>query len=316
MPQQADAPRVTRGASDTGEPLGAHVTPARQLGAGIGLRAPHASEVWATRPRVGWLEVHAENYMGGGAALPALEALREHYPIALHGVGLSLGRADDLDARHLARMRRLVERLDPVLVSEHLAWSAFGGGYLNHLLPLPCTEEALAVLSRHVDRVQSALGRAILVENPASYLRFRHSPIPEPEFLGELARRTGSRLLCDVNNVHVSAHNLGFDPAAYLDALPAGAVGEIHLAGHAVNEADGRTVLIDDHGAPVSESVWSLYERALDRFGPVATLVEWDTNLPPLSALVAEARRAAVRLAARTPEIGAGHEGDADAGAA
>jgi hypothetical protein len=261
---------------------------------------------------VGWLEVHPENYMGGGAALRGLEALRAHYPVALHGVGLSLGRADDLDARHLARLRRLVERLDPAIVSEHLAWSAFGDAYLNHLLPLPCTEEALAVLGRHVDRVQSELGRAILVENPSSYLRFRHSPIPEPEFLAELARRTGCRLLCDVNNVHVSAHNLAFDPAAYLDALPAGSVGEIHLAGHSANDADGRTVLIDDHGARVSESVWSLYGRALDRFGPVATLVEWDTNLPPLPVLLAEANQAAVMLAARTPQAETGRGADAD----
>ena len=233
--------------------LAAHET--WQIRTGIGLRASHVSEVMATRPPAGWLEVHAENYMGG-AALRTLEILREHYPIAVHGVGLSLGRADDLDERHLARLQRLVERIDPMIVSEHLSWSQVGGAYLNHLLPLPYTEESLAVVSRHVDQVQARLGRRVLVENPSSYLRFRHSPIPEPEFLCELVRRTGCGLLCDVNNVYVSAHNLSFDPAAYLEALPADAVAEIHVAGHAVNDADGRTVLIDDHGSPVVEEVW------------------------------------------------------------
>jgi hypothetical protein len=272
------------------------------------------SEIIATRPPVGWLEVRAENYMGGGAAVRTLEALREDYPIAMHGVGLSLGRADALDERHLARLKRLVERLAPALVSEHLAWSEIDGGYLNHLLPLPYTEEALDIVSRHVDQLQERLGRQVLVENPSSYLRFRHSPIAEPEFLRELVRRTGCGLLCDVNNAYVSGHNLGFDPAAYLDALPAGAVGEIHLAGHAVNDADGRTVLIDDHGSAPIEDVWSLYRRALARFGPLPTLVEWDTNLPPLAVLLAEAARADGMLAAATVERAAG--GDPDARAA
>jgi uncharacterized protein (UPF0276 family) len=268
----------------------------------------------ASHPPVGWLEVHAENYMGGAAAIRALEVLRGDYPIALHGVGLSLGRADALDERHLARLHRLVERLAPAIVSEHLAWSEVGSGYLNHLLPLPYTEEALGIVGRHVDQLQERLGRQVLVENPSSYLRFRHSPIAEPEFLRELVRRTGCGLLCDVNNAYVSGHNLGFDPAAYLDALPAGAVGEIHLAGHAVNEADGRTVLIDDHGSAPIEDVWSLYRRALARFGPVPTLVEWDTNLPPLAVLVAEAARADDVLAAPTGE--GARKGDPDARAA
>ena len=290
-PQALVAPRGTRG---TPRYSMASTAPreTRHLGTGIGLRAPHVSEVMATKPRIGWLEVHAENYMGGGAALRTLEALREDYPIALHGVGLSLGRADALDERHLARLQRLVERLAPAIVSEHLAWSEIGGGYLNHLLPLPYTEEALATVGRHVDEVQERLGRPVLVENPSSYLRFRHSTIAEPEFLCELVRRTGCGLLCDVNNVYVSGHNLGFDPGAYLDALPADAVGEIHVAGHAVNDADGQIVLIDDHGSPVIDEVWSLYRRALARFGPVPTLVEWDTNIPPLAVLLAEAARA------------------------
>jgi uncharacterized protein (UPF0276 family) len=260
--------------------------------AGIGLRSPHLAEVLATRPAIPWLEVHPENYLGGGPAVRALEALRRDYPISLHAVGLSLGSATGPDPRHLARVRELVQRLAPALVSEHLAWSQVGGAYLNHLLPLPYTEESLAAVCRNVDAVQDALGRPVLVENPSGYLRFRASTIPEAEFLAALAGRTGCGLLCDVNNVHVTACNLGLDPAAYLDALPAGAVGEIHLAGHSVNDADGLPILIDDHGSPVADPVWALYERALHRFGPVPSLVEWDTAVPALDVLVAEAQRA------------------------
>ena len=263
---------------------------------GIGLRAPHVAEIVTTRPRIAWLEVHAENYMGGGPAPAALDSLRRDYPVAVHGVGLSLGSAEGLDARHLERLRQLVQRIDPAAISEHLSWSASGGAYLNHLLPLPYTEEVLAVVSRHLDEAQTRLRRRILLENPSSYLRFRHSPIPEPQFLAELVRRTGCGLLCDVNNVHVSGHNLGFDAIDYLDALPAAAVGEIHLAGHAVNDADGRSVLIDDHGSPVAAAVWGLYEHALARFGPRPTLIEWDTDIPALPVLLAEADAAARRL--------------------
>jgi hypothetical protein len=265
--------------------------------AGIGLRAPHVDELLATRPAITWLEVHPENYMMGGPARATLDRVRADYPVALHGVGLSLGTAGEIDRRHLGRLASLAERIAPCLVSEHLSWSAAGGAYLNHLLPLPGTEESLAVVARHVDEAQEALGRRILVENPSSYLRFRHSPIPEPEFLAALVRRTGCGLLCDVNNVFVSASNVGFDAAAYLDALPAEAVGEVHLAGHCARDADGHTVLIDDHGSPVSEAVWRLYARALDRFGPVPTLIEWDTDLPALAALLAEARRSDEMLA-------------------
>jgi uncharacterized protein (UPF0276 family) len=261
--------------------------------AGIGLRAPHVAEIVATRPAVAWLEAHPENYMGGGPAVRQLDRVRETYPVALHGVGLSLGSADGIDRRHLARLKTLVERIEPILVSEHLSWSTTGGAYLNHLLPLPSTEETLAVLCRHVDETQRALGRAILVENPSAYLRFQHSPIPEPEFLAELARRTGCGLLCDLNNVWVTCRNLGLDPDAWVDALPPAAVGEIHLAGHAVNEADGRTILIDDHGSRVGPEVWRLHARAVARFGPVPTLVEWDTDIPALAVLLAEACQAA-----------------------
>jgi uncharacterized protein len=260
--------------------------------AGIGLRAPHVAEVMATRPAIAFLEVHTENYLGGGPAVTALERLRHDYPVSLHGVGLSLGGNDPLDDRHLLRVKGLVERIQPALVSEHLAWSVGGGAYLNHLLPMPYDDARLDATSRRIERVQETLGRTILVENPARYLRFRQSPIPEPEFLLELGRRTGCRVLLDVNNIYVSSINFGEEPLAYLDALSTDAIGEIHLAGHATNDADGKTILIDDHGSRVAEAVWDLYRAALRRFGPVPTLVEWDTNLPELSVLLDEAELA------------------------
>jgi uncharacterized protein (UPF0276 family) len=247
------------------------------------------AEILTTRPRVGWLEVHAENYMGGGPAGRALERIRRDYPISIHGVGLSLGTAEGLDLGHLERLAALVERFEPGLVSEHLSWSTLGGAYLNHLLPLPYTDETLTLVCAHVQRVQERLARPILVENPSSYARFEESPIPEVEFLNDLARRTGCGLLCDVNNLYVTARNLDGDADAYLDRLEPTAVGEIHLAGHAVNDADGRPILIDDHGCRVSEAVWRLYARGLARFGPVPTVVEWDTDLPSLSVLLGEA---------------------------
>jgi uncharacterized protein len=264
--------------------------------AGIGLRSPHVDEVRLTRPALPWLEVHPENYLGGGPAVRALESIRRDYPISFHAVGLSVGSAEGVDRRHLARIKGLVDRFQPTMVSEHLAWSRAGGSYLNHLLPLPYTEESLAAVSRNVDDVQTTLGRRVLVENPSGYLRFAASTIPEPDFLAALVARTGCGLLCDVNNIHVTAANLGLDARAYLAALPAGAIEEIHVAGHSVNEAAGRPILIDDHGSPVGAPVWGLYEEALRRFGPRPTLVEWDTEIPPLETLVAEARRADARL--------------------
>jgi uncharacterized protein (UPF0276 family) len=276
-------------------------------GSGIGLRSSHVAEVLATRPAIDWLEVHAENYMGGGPAVRALERIRGDYPVSIHGVGLSLGSTDGLDAVHLERLAGLVERLQPALVSEHLSWSLTDGAYLNHLLPLPYTEEALAVVSEHVDRAQERLGRRLLIENPSSYLRFRHSPMPEAEFLNALVRRTGCGLLCDVNNVYVSCENLGGDAAAYLEAIEPAAVEEIHLAGHAVNDADGRAMLIDDHGSRVAEAVWRLHARALARFGAVPTLVEWDTDVPPLVTLLEEAAKANVMLRGALPDDGDAH---------
>ena len=257
---------------------------------GIGLRLRHVVEIAATRPHLGLLEVHAENYMAETAALDHLLELRRDYPVSIHGVALSLGSAEELDRVHLGRLRALIERVEPVLVSEHLAWSAIGGAYLNDLLPLPYTEESLDVFCRHVDEAQETLARQLLIENPSSYLRFRHSTVPEAAFLTETVRRTGCGILCDVNNIYVSATNFRFDPIAYLDALPAAAIGEIHLAGHHV--AEDVAVLIDDHGSRVAQPVWELYGQALRRFGAVPTLIEWDTNIPALNVLLDEARHA------------------------
>lgn len=268
--------------------------------AGIGLRFRHHQFVIDTRPDVAWFEVHTENYMGGGNAPRCLDRIRRDYPVSLHGVGLSLGSAEGLDGEHLARVRNVVERVQPGLVSEHLSWSIAGGAYagrayagrtyLADLLPLPLTEEALAVVCRHVDEVQTGLKRRILIENPSTYLRFRHSTIPEWEFISAVARRTGCGILCDVNNIHVSAGNHGWDAIAYLAALPPASIGEIHLAGHSIRRLEeGRILRIDDHGARVAAEVWTLFGEALKRFGPVPTLIEWDTDVPPLEILMAEA---------------------------
>jgi uncharacterized protein len=264
--------------------------PASSCSAGIGLRAPHIAEIAAVRPKLGFLEVHAENYMPETVALDRLLELRRDYPVSLHGVALSLGSAEELDRVHLGRFKALIECIEPMLVSEHLAWSAIAGAYLNDLLPLPYTEESLDLFCRHVEEGQEALGRRLLIENPSSYLRYRHSCIPEPEFLTEVARRTGCGILCDVNNIYVSAKNFGFDPITYLDALPVEAIGEIHLAGH--HAAEDVDILIDDHGSRVAEPVWDLHAAALRRFGPVPTLIEWDTNLPALEILLDEVRHA------------------------
>lgn len=266
--------------------------------AGVGLRFPHHQVFVDTRPPVGWVEVHTENYMGGGTPLRYLETIRRDYPVSLHGVGLSLGSVDGLDPAHLERLARVVGHIEPALVSEHLSWSVVGQTYLADLLPLPMTEEALGVVCRHVDQAQEWLGRQMLVENPSTYLQFRHSTIPEWEFLASVAARTGCGILCDVNNIYVSAQNHGWDASAYLRALPPAAIGEIHLAGHSVTTLDSGAVLrIDDHGSRVDPAVWALYAEALALFGPVRTLIEWDTNIPPLPVLLDEAAQAERLLA-------------------
>jgi len=261
--------------------------------AGIGLRFQHHQAFVDARHDVAWLEVHTENYMGGGTPLRYLEAISADYPLSFHGVGLSLGGAEELDREHLERLRGVVERFQPALVSEHLSWSVVGGRYLADLLPLPMTEEALEVVCRHVDQTQAYLRRRILVENPSSYLRYRHSTIPEWEFLTAVAARAGCGILCDVNNIYVSARNHGWDASNYLTALPRTAVEEIHLAGHSVRQLEGgHTLRIDDHGSRVVSEVWALYAEALALFGPVPTLIEWDTNVPPVDVLLDEAAQA------------------------
>jgi uncharacterized protein (UPF0276 family) len=242
--------------------------------AGIGLRFSHHDAVVTEKPAIAWFEVHPENYMGGGKPIAYLERIRRDYPISLHGVGLSLGSADGLDAAHLDRLRRLADRIEPGLVSEHLSWSAIEDKHFPELLPLPLTEETLDVVCRNVEVMQGVLGRRILIENPSSYLRFRHSTILEWEFIAAVAQHTGCGILCDVNNIFVSAANHGFDPRQYLNALPPAAIGEIHLAGHRLRRFDdGRTIRIDDHGSRVCGEVWALYRDAIARFGRVPTLI-------------------------------------------
>jgi hypothetical protein len=262
------------------------MAPAPAYKTGIGLRTPHYRGVLSGRPDVGFLEVHSENYFGdGGQPLAVLERVSHHYPISLHGVGLSLGSAQSLDRAHLGKLKTLVQRFDPWLVSEHLAWVGADGVFLNDLLPLPYTEESFAVMAIHVTQIQDALGRRILIENPSSYIAYTHSTIGEAEFLARLAAETGCGLLLDVNNVYVSACNHGFDPAAYLRTIPSYAVEQFHLAGHAREE----DLLIDTHDRPVSEAVWKLYRLALHIIGDRPTLIERDSNLPPLQELVDEA---------------------------
>ncbi|MET0382319.1 MAG: DUF692 domain-containing protein [Burkholderiaceae bacterium] len=256
---------------------------------GIGLRQPHYRDLFERRPPLGFVEVHSENFfLEGGASMHALERAREAYPISLHGVGLSLGSADRLAEHHLAKLRRLVERVEPAIVSEHLSWGGVGGVDFNDLLPLPHTHEALALLSARVARVQDELRRPILIENLSAYVEFSGRDMTETGFLAELSRRTGCGLLLDLNNLYVNAVNFGFDPVARLAELSGASIGQMHLAGHTVTEA----CLIDTHGSVVCDPVWALYEEACRRFGPRPTLIEWDTDLPALDVLLGEAAHA------------------------
>ena len=262
------------------------------LSAGIGLRQPHHADVLAAKPQVGFMEIHAENFMCGGAQIRFLELVRKQWPISVHGVGLGLGGAHDLDGNHLDRLAALVDRIDPLMVSEHVAWCGGPGQFMNDLLPPLYTEAALDILVRHIDQVQSRLKRRILIENPSTYFEYVASDMPEGAYLAEAARRSGCGLLLDVNNLYVNQRNHGADPLAIMDALPAAAVKEIHIAGHHVAELGDATLLIDNHGAPVSDAVWRLYAAAITRFPVAVTLVEWDSDIPPLDVLVAEAHGA------------------------
>jgi uncharacterized protein (UPF0276 family) len=242
---------------------------------------------------VGFLEIHAENYMGaGGLPHAQLAALRDRFPLSIHGVGLSIGGARGLDPAHLSRLKTLCDRYEPESFSEHLAWSSHGAEYLNDLLPLPYTAETLALVVEHVDQVQTALGRRMLLENPATYVLFAQSTISETEFLAEVAKQTGCGLLLDVNNVHVSTTNHRTDPHDWIAALPMSLVGEIHLGGHVEEMLPSGPLLIDTHGQPVAEAVWSLFAEVVRLAGPRPTLVEWDNDLPEWPLLAAEAARA------------------------
>jgi uncharacterized protein (UPF0276 family) len=257
--------------------------------AGIGFRGVHHQAFATERPAVGWIEAHTENYFHeGGPAGRALERARANYPLSLHGVGLGLGSADGVDREHLAKVKRAIARFEPALVSEHACWGRADGEFFNDLLPLPYTDEAVELLARQVGEAQDFLGVRLLIENVSAYVTFEHSCLTEWEFLAAVAVTSGCGLLLDVNNVYVSSHNLGLDAQAFIDGLPQDRVGEIHLAGH----ANSAGVLIDDHGSQVSDAVWHLYRHAVNRFGAIPTLIEWDTRIPALATLVAESRRA------------------------
>lgn len=268
--------------------------------AGLSFKPIHYEQAMACPAAGLWFEVHAENYMvDGGPRLTTLTALRERFPVSIHGVGLSLAGVDEPDRQHLARLKHLNDRFEPFLLSEHLAWSNFSGTNFPDLLPFPRTDEALAIIARNIDITQSALGRQILIENPALYLQLEGHEWPESLFLAELVRRTGCGLLIDVNNVFVSSTNLDFDPISYLDALPRGVIGEIHLAGHSEDPLLGRSLLIDSHDAPISEDVWKLYDWLLACCGAERppTLIERDDEIPPFEVLLAERDRAAAAMA-------------------
>ena len=265
---------------------------------GVGYKPQHYAALISDPAPVGWLEIHAENYMGaGGRPLAQLRQLSERFPVSVHGVGLSIGGEAPLDSDHVARLRHLCDWLQPASFSEHLAWSTHESAFLNDLLPLPYTGETLQRVANHIDALQEAIARPMLLENPSSYLAFAESTWSEPDFLREIARRTGCGLLLDVNNVFVSATNLGFSPQAYIDAFPLSLVGEIHLAGHDTEEDDhGAPLLIDSHGREVDEPVWALLAYTLAKSGPLPALIEWDNDVPEWPVLAAEAARAAAAL--------------------
>jgi uncharacterized protein len=269
--------------------------------AGLGLKPQHYDDAVACDAAGLWFEVHPENYMSaGGPRLAALEAVRAHHPVSLHGVGLSLAADADPDAAHLAALKTLVDRFQPFVVSEHLAWSTHRGAHQPDLLPFPRTRAALARIAANIGRMQDALSRRVLIENPSLYLPLKGHDLSEVDFLKALVATTGCGLLVDVNNVFVSARNLGYSAEAYLDALPAEAVGEIHLAGHGADEGCSG-LLIDTHGAPIAEPVWALYRRLVRRIGPRPTLIERDDDIPAFATLMAERDRAAAELAALEP---------------
>ncbi|UTW54170.1 DUF692 domain-containing protein [Kordiimonas sp. SCSIO 12610] len=276
-------------------------TSLRSLGAlpvGVSLKSQYYQMVLERAPSIAFFEIHAENYMvDGGAHHRFLEAIVEKYPLSIHGVGMSLGSAEGISKDHIKRFRDLVDRYNPTLVSEHLAWSVEGGHYLNDLLPLPLNEETLNIVTDNVNTVQDALGRKILVENPSSYMAFNATTMPEVEFLSAISERTGCGLLMDVNNVFVSGRNMGWSPEDYIDSVPVDLIGEIHLAGHLIKDVDGVELRIDDHGSAVSDDVWALYRRLIERSGEKPSLIEWDNNIPDFDILHNEASKAQAIMA-------------------
>jgi uncharacterized protein (UPF0276 family) len=262
---------------------------------GIGLRTSHYAEFLEKRPSVAWVEVHSENYFGeGGKPLSILEQIRRDYPVSLHGVSLSIGSADDLNWGHLKKLRDLTDRIQPCLVSDHLSWSSINGQYLHDLLPLPYTDEGVQHIVSRIQQIQDYLGRQILIENISSYISFPHSTLTEQQFLSDIARQSGCGILLDINNIYVTASNLGFDPEQYLNAIPGHLVQEMHLAGFTTSEINGKNVLIDSHNQPITNAVWNLYRKAVERLGLKPTIIEWDSDIPPLEALHLEAYRAEI----------------------
>jgi len=276
------------------------LAPEHGIGIGIGLRHAHYADFMASAPAVDWVEVHSENYFGdGGYDLHVLETVRRDLPVSLHGVGLGLGSSTPLDQTHVDKLKRLVERIEPVIVSEHLSWNASAAGLINDLLPLPLTDEALQRLCSRVDALQEALARPVLVENVSTYMRFDADRYSETAFLAELTKRTGCGVLLDINNLFVNQRNHGEDARSAINELAPHSIGEIHLAGHTVTEV----AVIDDHGSRVTDEVWALYDYALQRCGSRPTLIEWDTNLPPFADLLDEADKARARYERRERQV-------------
>ena len=275
---------------------------------GVSLKNQHFIDVLTERPDLAFFEVHAENFMSeGGPHHRYLEEISKYYALSVHGVGMSLGSASGLDVAHLKRFKEVVDRYSPWLISEHLAWSTENGYYLNDLLPLPLNAESLAIVCDNVKHMQDFLGRKILVENPSAYMAFTTTDMPEPAFLAELVEKTDCGLVLDVNNVFVSGTNMAWDATAYLSDIPTAAVGEIHLAGHAVKDVEGRAFLVDDHGSLVCQEVWQLYEVLLERIGPRPTLVEWDNEIPSFDILAGEAEMAQTLMKKWAEKVMAGH---------
>lgn len=267
---------------------------------GIGLRHPYYKEVLKTDLNLGWLEVHPENYFGGGAHRHFLSKAREQFQLSLHAVGLSLGSSDPVNETHLHWFKELIDLYDPFIISDHASWSASGNAHLNDLLPLPYTQESLDALARNVDRAQDVFGRTMTIENPSTYVNFADNEMTEYDFMNRLSDMTGCGILLDINNIFVQAHNHGFDPIEYIDNITPGRVREMHLAGHIEDTENGQTILIDTHNQPVRIEVWDLYEHAVRRFGAVPTLIEWDSDFPSLNDLVAEADKARAIIAEHT----------------